>query len=262
MKTFFSEEVEGSSDAGEELLDADFHKMGLSYAKRGYMRQINQRSPEPAICSLDASLRDNHDVEQSIAAVHVPLARLRRLDAEHPAGPGHRDGGVTDLIKPKFVIEGLTKAGFDERVIVPLGVVTVISALLYVIPRTSVLGAILITGYLGGAVATHVNQIGDATLFTINAQGERVPDPVYGPMCMAITFACWCGWRWCCESRDCGRSRRSSDERGRFVLQQHVEIERAGRDHAHRQREGEPFDQPTADLRRADRRKHKADENQ
>ena len=46
----------------------------------------------------------------------------------------------------------------------PLGVVLLISTLLYAYPRTSILGAILLTGYLGGAVATHV-RIGDP-LFT------------------------------------------------------------------------------------------------
>jgi hypothetical protein len=46
--------------------------------------------------------------------------------------------------------------GYPMSVLVPIGVTELLCALLYVIPRTSVLGAILITGYLGGAVATHV----------------------------------------------------------------------------------------------------------
>jgi hypothetical protein len=46
--------------------------------------------------------------------------------------------------------------GYPLSVLVPIGVTELLCALLYVIPRTSVLGAILITGYLGGAVATHV----------------------------------------------------------------------------------------------------------
>ena len=54
------------------------------------------------------------------------------------------------------VVEGFTKFGYPEKVITPLGVVEVLCALLYAIPQTSVLGAILCTGYLGGAIATHV----------------------------------------------------------------------------------------------------------
>lgn len=48
------------------------------------------------------------------------------------------------------------RLGYPERVIVPLGIVLLTSTLIYLIPRTAILGAILLTGYLGGAVATHV----------------------------------------------------------------------------------------------------------
>lgn len=50
--------------------------------------------------------------------------------------------------------------GYPEGVIMPLGVVLLISTLLYLLPRTAAFGAILLTGYLGGAVATHV-RVGD-----------------------------------------------------------------------------------------------------
>jgi len=66
--------------------------------------------------------------------------------------------------KPAPVVEGTVKLGYSESVIVPLGVVLLACTVLYLIPRTSVLGAILLTGYLGGAVATHV-RVGDP-LFT------------------------------------------------------------------------------------------------
>ena len=65
-------------------------------------------------------------------------------------------GGVMDLIKPPAVVEGTVKMGYPESIIVGLGVVVLLCTILYLIPRTSVLGAILLTGYLGGAVATHV----------------------------------------------------------------------------------------------------------
>jgi hypothetical protein len=48
------------------------------------------------------------------------------------------------------------KLKFIGQVIVPLGIVLTASTVLYVIPRTAILGAILLTGYLGGAVATQV----------------------------------------------------------------------------------------------------------
>lgn len=58
------------------------------------------------------------------------------------------------------VVEGFHKFGYADRVILPLGIVEVACAVLYLIPRTAVLGAVLLTGYLGGAVATHF-RIGD-----------------------------------------------------------------------------------------------------
>src|SRR3989475_7923475 len=64
--------------------------------------------------------------------------------------------GVAKLVKPAPVVEGTVKLGYPESVIVPLGIVLLACTVLYMIPRTSVLGAILLTGYLGGAVATHV----------------------------------------------------------------------------------------------------------
>jgi hypothetical protein len=68
--------------------------------------------------------------------------------------------GVMKLFKPSFVVEKTVELGYSESVIVGLGVVLTASTLLYLIPWTSVLGAILLTGYLGGAVATHV-RVGD-----------------------------------------------------------------------------------------------------
>jgi len=53
-------------------------------------------------------------------------------------------------------VEGTAKVGYPAGVLVPLGIVLLASTLLYVFRRTAVLGAILLTGYLGGATATHV----------------------------------------------------------------------------------------------------------
>lgn len=68
------------------------------------------------------------------------------------------------FVKPEAVVTGTVDLGYQESVILPLGIVLLACTVLYVIPKTSVLGAILLTGYLGGAVATHV-RIGNP-LFT------------------------------------------------------------------------------------------------
>ena len=64
--------------------------------------------------------------------------------------------GVMKLFKPEVVVKGTVELGYPETVIIPLGVVLLISVVLYLIPRTAVLGAILVTGYFGGAIAAHV----------------------------------------------------------------------------------------------------------
>jgi len=64
--------------------------------------------------------------------------------------------GAMKLAKPEVVVKSTVELGYPESVIVPLGIALLVSTVLYLIPRTAVLGAILLTGYLGGAVATHV----------------------------------------------------------------------------------------------------------
>lgn len=63
---------------------------------------------------------------------------------------------IGKLMRPAAVVEGTTQLGWPVSVILPLGIVQVVCLILYLYPRTSVLGAIFWTGYLGGAVATHV----------------------------------------------------------------------------------------------------------
>jgi hypothetical protein len=72
---------------------------------------------------------------------------------------------VFKLIKPAPGVEATVLLGYPEGVIVGLGIVLLLCTILYLIPITSVLGAILLTGYLGGAVATHV-RVGES-LFSI-----------------------------------------------------------------------------------------------
>jgi DoxX-like family len=76
---------------------------------------------------------------------------------------------------PKFIEwEGkeaiMSKLGWSTQTIVYIGIVEVAVALLFLIPRTAFLGAILLTGYLGGATATHV----------------RVADPFFFPIVLGV----------------------------------------------------------------------------
>jgi hypothetical protein len=69
------------------------------------------------------------------------------------------DGGMK-LFKPPVVVETTLQLGYPEAAIVGIGVVLLVCTILYMIPRTAILGAVLLTGYLGGAVATHVRVSG------------------------------------------------------------------------------------------------------
>jgi hypothetical protein len=70
---------------------------------------------------------------------------------------------VMKLVKAAPAVEGLARAGFAGKFVVPIGILESICVVVYVIPRTSVLGAILLTGLLGGATVTLL-RIGDPTL--------------------------------------------------------------------------------------------------
>ena len=83
--------------------------------------------------------------------------------------------GVMKLLKPAFVVEGMARLGYDERLALGLGLLEIACTVVYVIPRTSVLGAILLTGYLGGATATHV----------------RLSDPFFAPVILGLLV--WSG---------------------------------------------------------------------
>jgi hypothetical protein len=71
-----------------------------------------------------------------------------------------RFSGTMKLLKAPAVIEGMAHYGYPERLILYIGVLEVEWAIVYLIPRTAILGAILMTGYLGGAAATNV-RVGD-----------------------------------------------------------------------------------------------------
>lgn len=63
---------------------------------------------------------------------------------------------IFKFIQPEEVVQGTLELGYAEHHIVIIGVLGLISILLYAFPRTSILGAVLLTGYWGGAIATHL----------------------------------------------------------------------------------------------------------
>ena len=60
------------------------------------------------------------------------------------------------LLQVAPVVEGTAQLGYSEHVIQPIGIVLLLCVVVYLIPRTAILGAVLLTGYMGGAIATHV----------------------------------------------------------------------------------------------------------
>lgn len=63
---------------------------------------------------------------------------------------------VMKFLQPPDMLKELEKFQLDLKLVVPIGIVEVICTLIYLFPRTAVLGAILLTGYLGGAILTHL----------------------------------------------------------------------------------------------------------
>jgi len=85
-------------------------------------------------------------------------------------------GSVMKLMRVAAVIEGFARSGVPERLIIPVGTIELICVVVYLIPRTSVLGAILMTGLLGGATITTL----------------RIGDPTY-PMPIVLGMMAWGG---------------------------------------------------------------------
>jgi hypothetical protein len=78
--------------------------------------------------------------------------------------------GINIALKAPVVMESFDHLGYPESTALGIGIAQFLCALLYVIPRTSILGAALLTAYLGGATASHV----------------RVGDPFFGPIICAV----------------------------------------------------------------------------
>ena len=69
--------------------------------------------------------------------------------------------GVIHVMKPAPVVQAFAQLGYPDSLAIPLGIIEFFCVAVYVLPRTSVLGAVLLTGYLGGAVASHL-RVGDS----------------------------------------------------------------------------------------------------
>jgi hypothetical protein len=74
--------------------------------------------------------------------------------------------GVMKLAKPEPVVDSMIELGYPVRLTVGLGILLLTCLAIHLYPRTSALGAVLLTGYLGGAIATHLrveNGLGELT---------------------------------------------------------------------------------------------------
>ncbi len=78
--------------------------------------------------------------------------------------------GAIAVMRPPFAREGFAHLGYPDSAGLGVAIALLASAVIYAIPRTSVLGAILMTGYLGGATASHV----------------RIGEPFYFPVVVAV----------------------------------------------------------------------------
>ena len=81
--------------------------------------------------------------------------------------------GVMKVTQPPEVLEGMAKFGFDTKLLIPLAIIELASAAIYLIPQTAVLGAVLLTGYLGGAIVTHL-RVGDGDYWPAIIMGVLV----------------------------------------------------------------------------------------
>ena|SRR5947199_7980297 len=75
--------------------------------------------------------------------------------------------GLMKVLKVPAAVDGTVKLGFSESLLLPLGIVVLLCTAVYIYPRTSILGAILLTGFLGGATATNVRAQPQFTLFPV-----------------------------------------------------------------------------------------------
>jgi hypothetical protein len=79
---------------------------------------------------------------------------------------------VSKLLLESYVVEATTKIGYPVESIRPIGVIALVCTILYAVPRTALLGAILLTGFYGGGVASKI----------------RIEDPLFGSILFGVYF--------------------------------------------------------------------------
>ena len=114
--------------------------------------------------TIEADLRATHGTAVSIGRIRAGwiisglMAAFMVFDA------------VGKFAKPAAVVQAFQRTGWPLETAVPIGTILLLCTVLYLIPRTAVLGAVLMTGYLGGAVATNLrleNPLFTNTLFPV-----------------------------------------------------------------------------------------------
>jgi len=80
--------------------------------------------------------------------------------------------GISKVMLVTQVVEATNKIGYPGSVIRPIGIILLLCTVLYAVPRTAIIGAILLTGFLGGAVASKV----------------RLEDPLFGSVLFGVYF--------------------------------------------------------------------------
>lgn len=107
---------------------------------------------------MSATLPDASALRVPVPAVRPPADR-RRWAGRLLSGVAAAFLGMNatiGLLALPAAVEGTRQLGFDPGVLLPFGIVQVACLVLYLVPRTAPLGAVLWTGWLGGAIATHV----------------------------------------------------------------------------------------------------------
>jgi hypothetical protein len=115
-------------------------------------------------------MKDNRLARGSLAMLWIG-----RVISAVPAAFLLISAGIKFMPLSPEMTEGLKHIGWGKEHMSVLGVTELVCTILYLVPQTSPLGAILLTGYLGGAIATHV----------------RVGDPIYIPAALGVLI--WLG---------------------------------------------------------------------
>ena len=125
---------------------------------------------------MHATIAQSTSSAPSVAAAAAPVAsKIRRRISYVMTGLASLFlvfDAAMKLIKVAPVVEGMQRVGYPDGTARPLGLVLLACVVVHLVPRTAVLGAVLLTGYLGGAIATHV----------------RIEDPLFSHTLFPVYF--------------------------------------------------------------------------